>query len=65
MELTETYEEIPEISGKLLDDHTLEEEKMVSNVFKKPIHIERLRSNMQDKNMNLIKIEICIQTILL
>ena len=53
--MTETYEEIPEISGKLLDDHTLEEEKMVSSVFKKPIHIERF---MQDKNMNLIKIEI-------
>ena len=58
--MTETYEEIPEISGKLLDDHTLEEEKMVSSVLKKPIHIERLLSNfdMQDKTMNLIKIEI-------
>ena len=34
------YEEIPEISGKLLDDHTLEEEKMVSCILENTIHIE-------------------------
>ena len=34
------YEEIPEISGKLLDDHTLEEEKMVSSILENTIHIE-------------------------
>ena len=56
------YEEIPEISGKLLDDHTLEEEKMVSSILENTIHIEHWLC--KTKNMNLVKIKVWIQTIL-